>query len=147
MRQLDPDDTLDLGGVEFRVVEAVFRDHIATRWGFDTRSRTLFAGDGFSYSHYHAAEHCGRLAEEVDAIDLPDMVALFAGLAFNWTLHTDIGPYIERLDRMLFADLDVKTIAPTHGLPIGDPPATMPLIREGLRIGSGRSGFRMFERE
>ncbi|MGX6510993.1 MBL fold metallo-hydrolase [Rhodococcus sp. SJ-2] len=140
---LDPGDSLDLGGSEFEVVEAVFRDHVTTRWGFDTRTSTLFTGDGFSYSHYHEAGQCGHLAEEVDEIDLPDMVSLFAGLAFNWTLHTDIEPYLERLDAQLFDELDVALVAPTHGLPISDPFGTMPGIRDGLRMGSRRRDVAM----
>jgi flavorubredoxin len=144
MRHLDPGSTVDVGGVEFQIVEAIFRDHITTRWGFDSRSRTVFAGDGFSYSHYHEAAQCGRLAEEVDDLDVPDMVALFARLAFNWTTHTDIEPYIDRLNQFLFDELDVRIIAPTHGLPIGDPRKTMSLIEDGLRIGSGRHNLQPF---
>lgn len=132
-------DSFDLGGRRVETVEAVFRDHITTRWAFDRRSRTLFTGDGFSYSHYHEADQCGHLAEEVEKIDLPDMVSLFAGLAFNWTLHTNIEPYLKRLDALIFDQLNASLISPTHGLPIGNPQETMPAIREGLRIGSGNT--------
>ena len=132
-------DSFDLGGRRVETVEAVFRDHITTRWAFDHGSKALFTGDGFSYSHYHEADQCGHLAEEVEEIDLPDMVSLFAGLAFNWTLHTNIEPYLERLDALIFDQLNVSMISPTHGLPIGNPERTMPAIREGLRIGSGNT--------
>ncbi len=136
LRPMVKGDSLDLGGTEFVVVEAVFRDYVYTRWGFDTRRRILFAGDGFSYSHYHQAGQCGKLAEEVPDLDLPGMTAQFAELAFAWTRYVDIEPYIERLDELLFDELDVRLIAPTHGLPIGDPHQTMPAVREGLRAGS-----------
>ena len=127
---------LDLGDTEFVVVEAVFRDYLHTRWGFDTRRRILFAGDGFSYSHYHAAGQCGGMAEEVEHLALPDMTSQFAELAFAWTRYVDIEPYIARLDRLLFEELDVRLIAPTHGLPIGNPRQTMPAVCDGLRMGS-----------
>jgi flavorubredoxin len=129
-------DSLDLGGTEFVIVEAVFRDYIYTRWGFDTRRRILFTGDGFAYSHYHAAGQCGQVAEEVPELDLPDMTSLFSELAFTWTRYVDIEPYIERLDELLFDELKVETVAPTHGLPITDPKRTMAAVRHGLRLGS-----------
>ncbi|HMJ03652.1 MAG TPA: MBL fold metallo-hydrolase [Conexibacter sp.] len=138
--RLDPGDEIDLGGTRFVAVEAVFRDLVTTRWGFDTRRRVLFAGDGFSYSHYHDEGHCGALAEEADELALPDMVALFAELAFYWTRFVDLDPYIERLDELLRRELDVALIAPTHGLPLGDPERTLPTIYEGLRLGKRRAG-------
>lgn len=133
---LDPGDSLPLGGCEFRVVEAVFRDMPYSRWGFDTRRRVLFASDGFSYCHYHEAGHCGSLAEEASSLGISDQVALFALSAFGWTQYTDVEPYISRLERLVFDELDARVIAPTHGLPIGDPAATLPEIAEGLRAGS-----------
>jgi len=45
-----------------------------TWWGFDTRERVLFRGDGFAYSHYHEDGHCGLVAEEATSLDLPDCV-------------------------------------------------------------------------
>jgi len=136
MMRMDPGDRIDLGGTEFVAVEAVIRDMPYTRWGFETRHRVLFPGDGFAYSHYHEAGMCGRLAEEVPELDLPDMTALFAQLALYWTQFVDIEPYIERLDELLFDELSVELIAPTHGLPIGDLESVLPRVREGLRLGS-----------
>lgn len=136
---MDPGDSLDLGGTEFVAVEAVLRDMAYTRWGFDTRGRTLFPGDGFAYSHYHEVGHCGALAEEAVGLDLPDMTALFADLALYWTRFSDMEPYISRLDAMLFDELGVELIAPTHGLPISDLRATVPIVYEGLRAGAGRT--------
>jgi flavorubredoxin len=136
LRTFDPGDTLHLGGTEFVAVEAVIRDMPYTRWGFDTSRRVLFPGDGFAYSHYHEDGHCGCLAEEAPSLDLPDMTALFAELALYWTQFVDLEPYIARLDELLFDELHVELIAPTHGLPIGDLQATLPKIRDGLRLGS-----------
>lgn len=136
IRPMDPGDWLDLGGTRLEVVEAVFRDIASTRWAFDTRRRILFASDGFSYSHYHEDGHCGRLAEEARSLDVADQVALFAMAAFYWTQFVDIEPYIQRLDELLFDELRVQLIAPTHGLPISDPRAMLPEIRRGLRLGS-----------
>jgi flavorubredoxin len=135
LRPLAPGDELDLGGTEIRIVESVFRDYIYTRWAFDTRRKVLFPGDGMAYTHYHQVGHCGSLAEEAGDLNLPDMTALFAELAFTWTRYVDIEPYIERLE-WLIDELDVQIIAPTHGLPIADPKVTMPKVVEGMRLGS-----------
>lgn len=136
---LNPGDSLLLGGTQFQIVEAVFRDLPYTRWGFDTRRKVLFASDGFSYSHYHQAGHCGSLAEESSSLAIADQVALFAMAAFYWTQFVDVDPYIERLERLVFDELGASLIAPTHGLPIGDPVATLPEIARGLRAGSALS--------
>lgn len=135
-RSLDPGDRLALGGRDFVVVEAVFRDLYYTRWGFDTGAKVLFAGDGFAYSHHHAAGQCGHLAEEVSELNLPDHTAIFASAAFYWTQFVDIEPYVARLEELVFEELEAEVVAPTHGLPITDMRATMPLIVEGLRRGS-----------
>ena len=138
LRPLVVGDALDLGGTEFVAVEAVIGDHAPSLWVYDRLRRVLFAGEGFAHSHWHELEHCGKLAEETMALDLPDMTAVFAELTLPWPRLTDMEPYIERLDELVLRELDVALIAPTHGLPISDPRATLPRIREGLRLG-GRS--------
>jgi flavorubredoxin len=132
---LDVGERVDLGGTEFVVVEAVIRDLLYTRWGYDTRSRTLFPGDGFAYNHYHADDQCGKVAEEVPELDLEDMTAMFAEFALYWTQFVDLEPYIQRLESLI-DELGVDLVAPTHGLPITNLEATMPRVRQGLRLGS-----------
>jgi hypothetical protein len=113
-------------------VEPVIRDLRTTWWGFDTRERVLFPGDGFAYSHYHQDGHCGLVAEEAVSLDLPDVSAVFADLALFWTKFANMDAYCDRLDHLI-ARLGVKTIAPTHGLPITDVEATVPKVKEGLK--------------
>jgi flavorubredoxin len=125
----------DLGGTEFRFVDAVIRDLPDTRWGYDAQRKVLFPGDGFAYAHYHEDSHCGLLAEEAASLDLPDMTALFAELALYWTRFRDITPFVEWLTQTL-EELDVQLIAPTHGLPTADLDAIVPEILRGLRLGS-----------
>src|SRR5713101_2840450 len=99
MRWMNEGDEIDLGGRSLMAVEPVIRDLRTTWWGFETRERVLFPGDGFAYSHYHQDGHCDRLDH-----------------------------LIERLG--------VKTIAPTHGLPITDVRLTVPKVKEGLKYGA-----------
>ncbi|MFC0407201.1 oxygen-binding di-iron domain-containing protein [Roseomonas elaeocarpi] len=126
---------LDLGGRSLVTVDPVIRDLRSTLWAFDTRDHVLFPADGFAYSHFHTEGHCGLLAEEATNLDLQDGSAVFAERALFWTKFVDMKPYIDRFERLV-ADLDVRMIAPTHGLPVGDVARTMPLVMEGLRFGS-----------
>jgi flavorubredoxin len=135
LRSLAPGDALDLGGTEFVVVEAVFRDYLHTLWGFDRRSGTLFPGDGFAYSHVHRADQCGSVAEEVPSLDLVRMTAMYSEFAFYWTRFVDIEPYVQRLAQLVLEELPTKLVAPTHGLPITDVGLTVPRILAGMRAG------------
>ena len=131
-RQLEPGDSIDLGGTRLLIIEAVIRDLLSTQWAFDTRRRVLFPGDGFAYSHYHEQGMCGATAEEAPDLAVADMTGLFAELALYWTRFTDMEPYIARLEALL-ARLDVALIAPTHGLPITDRRRTVAAVLDGLR--------------
>jgi flavorubredoxin len=51
MRAMNEGDEIDLGGRSLMAVEPVIRDLRTTWWGFETRERVLFPGDGFAYSH------------------------------------------------------------------------------------------------
>jgi flavorubredoxin len=135
MRMMKEGDEIDLGGRSFRAVEPVVRDMRTTWWGFETRERVLFPGDGFAYSHYHEDGHCGLFAEEATSLDLQDTTAVFADLALWWTKWADMTNYCARLDSLM-QQLDVKTVCPTHGLVITDIAKTMPKVKEGLLYGS-----------
>src|SRR5438105_2574892 len=135
MQSMDEGDAIDLGGRSLMAVEPVIRDLRTTWWGFETRERVLFPGDGFAYSHYHLDGHCGLLAEEAVSLDLPDVSAVFADLALFWTKFANMDAYCDRLDQLI-ERLGVKTIAPTHGLPITDVSLTVPKVKEGLKYGA-----------
>jgi len=132
MHLADPGDRFDLGGREIRVVEGVFRDLITTRWYWDTGSRALFTGDGISYGHYHTDAACGMCIEEAQDVNIPQQMQYFGVSAFHWTKFVDIEPYADRLDELVFKELKAGLVLPTHGLPISDPAATMPKVREGM---------------
>jgi flavorubredoxin len=129
-------DTIDLGDRKFVAVEPVVRDLRTTWWGFDDKTRTLFPGDGFAYSHYHWDGHCGLVAEEATSLDLADVSAVFAERALYWTTMVDMNLYVDRLIEVM-KSLDVQVVAPTHGLPVTDLPRTFPKIKDGLLAGEG----------
>ena len=129
----EPGERFDLGGTEIVTKESVFRDLVYSRWFFDTKRKALFPGDGFAYAHHHEEGACGHIAEEVPEMDITGEMAFFAEVAFHWTNYVDIEPYIERLRTFMFDELDVQLVAPTHGLPIGNPRQTMPPVEAGMR--------------
>ncbi|MGI9658949.1 MAG: MBL fold metallo-hydrolase [Gaiellaceae bacterium] len=128
-------DSIALGGTEFLLLDAVIKDLVTSLWAYDTRSQTLFPGDGFAYMHHHQAGECWRTAEEVPDLPIPAFTALFNSYALYWTRFNDIEPHIAALDRLL-AEYPTSVIAPGHGSPILDPAGTLPRVKEGLRLGS-----------
>jgi flavorubredoxin len=133
---LAPGEEINLGGTTFQAIEAIIRDLKTTQWGFDTRSRALFPGDGFAYGHEHLVEQCGHLAEEVSELDIPDMTGVFTDQSLTWARYTDMEPYTRRLEDLI-TQRDVRVVGPTHGLPTMDVPSVLPRIVEGLRKSGG----------
>ena len=132
-KAMEVGDSIDLGGgMNFIAAEPVVRDMRTSLWGYITPYNLLFPGDGFAYSHYHWDGHCGMIAEEADTLDLFDVSAVFAELALFWTNFVDMEIYTKKL-KELVDELDIKYIAPTHGLPILDIDKTMPKVIEGLQ--------------
>jgi flavorubredoxin len=131
-------DEIDLGGTRFVFVEAVVRDLVTSVWGYDVRSRTLFPGDGFGYMHHHAANQCGKLAEEIPELPVGDLTALFTEIGLYWTHFTDMEPVIARLDELVSSrDAPVELIAPAHSSPISEPAVTVPKVKAGFRKAGG----------
>lgn len=141
MHWMNLGESLDLGGDTFVTVESVVRDLRTTLWGFTTKGRVLFPGDGFAYSHYHEDGHCGLVAEEASSLDLGETSAVFAERALFWTKFVDMNLYTAPLDALI-AELDVKTICPSHGLPITDVALTVPKVKEGLIFGANAPSTR-----
>lgn len=125
-------DEIELGGRPVVFVDAVFRDLVSSLWAYDRRGRVLFSGDGLGYGHYHAAEQCGKLAEETPDLAIGDLVGIFLEYALYWTRLKDVNPYLERLERLMSVEYQVDLIAGAHGAPVLSPSATMPKIRQGI---------------
>ena len=135
LHSMEVGDRIDLGDREFVAVEPIIRDLRTSLWGFDTKERVLFPGDGFAYSHYHWDGHCGMTAEEAQSLDLAETSAVFAERALYWTKFADMNVYVDKLEDLV-GELDVAMVAPTHGLPVTNIPVTLPKIRAGLVAGS-----------
>lgn len=131
MLQASIGDTIDLGSKTFRAVSPVVRDLVTTLWGYDEESRVLFPADGFAYMHHHEAGECGKTAEELPDLPLPEFMRIFSHYALYWTRYTAMQQFVDRL-RGLLREHPVDVIAPGHGSPITQPAVTMPRVEEGL---------------
>jgi flavorubredoxin len=135
-------DELDLGGRSFVIVEAVFRDLISSLWGYDRGEQVLFTADGLGFGHYHAAEHCGKVTEEVPDLPIQELTGEFMENALYWTRFKSVEPHIERLGALLEFEHPVRLIAPAHGSPVMEPGATVPKIMQGLQELAAKSRLR-----
>jgi flavorubredoxin len=133
LRPMAVGDEIDLGGRVVTFVDAVFRDLPSTLWLYEPIDRVLYTGDGLGFGHYHHAGQCGKLAEEVPDLEIPELTGIFAEYALYWTRLKNVEPYIARLDAMMQVDYPVDIVASAHGNPVTDPTATMPKVRQGLR--------------
>jgi flavorubredoxin len=133
---------IDLGGRSFEFVEAVFRDLVSSLWGYDTGERVLFTADGLGFGHYHAAEHCGKVTEEVPDLPIQELTGEFLENALYWTRFKSVEPHIERLEALLRFEHPVRLIAPAHGSPVTRPDVTVPKIMEGLEELAEKSRLR-----
>lgn len=124
-------ESLDLGGTQALALAPIFYDLPGSQWVFDTRRRVLFSADGFAYAHIHLAEQCGCIAEEVTDLDIPYTTEIFSEASLWWSRYHEMGPLVNRLEALV-EELDVALVAPGHGLPVTDIPATFPKVAEGL---------------
>jgi len=126
-------DSVDLGARRFVFVDAVFKDLVSTLWGYDEKEQVLFSSDGLGFGHYHGDEHCGKFAEELPELPIPELTGIFLEYALYWTRLKDVEPHIERLRKLVFEDYPVRLIASAHGSPVSDPSTTMERIEGGMR--------------
>lgn len=126
---------IDLGGRSVLLLEPAIKDLVSSLWAYDAHAGVLFPSDGFAYMHHHKAGECWRTAEEAPDIPIAEFTALFNAYALYWTRFCEMEPSIDALDYVL-AKHPTALIAPGHGSPIADPAATLPKVKEGLRIGS-----------
>ena len=133
MRWMKEGDEIDLGGRNLMAVESVIRDLRTTWWGYDI----------------HASACCSRATASPTATITRTVTAALLPRRrppstcrtcrrrsrtwrCYWTKFADMNAYCDRLDHLI-EQLGVKTIAPTHGLPITDVKATVPKVLAGLK--------------
>lgn len=134
-------DEIDLGSRKFVFLDAIFRDLMSSLWGYDRKAKTLFCSDGLGFGHYHAAEHCGMLTEEIADLDIEEATKEFMESALYWSRLKSPLPHSERLLELVNSEYPVDLIAPAHGSPITDPPDTVPRIIAAMTKMSEKLGL------
>lgn len=94
---------------------------LATWWGYDERTGTLFTSDSFGHTAQARADG-PRLLTGDDAPPDQDEVIAHLGAKFGWLAHART-PVPRESTRDLFAGRTVTRIAPAHGLVIEGPQA------------------------
>ncbi|GAB3430229.1 MBL fold metallo-hydrolase [Actinophytocola sediminis] len=132
-RPMAPGERLDLGGREFEIVHALFKDLPNSVWGFDHGSRTLFPADGFAYFHWHSQDACGFTTEELGFTPGADVYAPMTEIVSGLEL-LDIDETIQQFHRLVELT-SPAAIAPAHGTVVTDVPKAYAYL-EALRAGS-----------
>lgn len=93
-------------------VDALLKDQPGSQWVYDSRTETLFTGDGFGY--YTSDEAIDRLSDEVDGGISAEQFAAYHKTTFHYLRWVKPDLFNADLDRM-FANRPITTIAPIHG--------------------------------
>jgi flavorubredoxin len=107
-------DTLEVGDVPRLTVIRPLLRLLATSWAYDVASGTLFTSDSFA----HVVSETEDGPRVVDAGNDPSTredVARYLFPKFEWLLRAEEPWRIARDVGRIFAEHDVRTIAPTHG--------------------------------
>jgi flavorubredoxin len=129
-----PGDELDLGdGYNFRFLSAPIKDLVTTVWGFESKTKVLFASDGMGYTHHvdeveaalargeedlevnvHLAGECSKLSGELEGAPQIDQILFLTQASLWWTRHAPIDPFFRALEQMM-AEYSPRIVAPAHG--------------------------------
>lgn len=126
-----PGDWVDLGDRAFVFVPAIWRDLKNTLWGYETRERTLFVSDGFSYLHRHEEGECDLLVSESGTPKV-ELIRTFNEATMDWINHIGSEATFDQIDSLL-AILKPSLIASAHGAVIDEPGVILPLIKAGMQ--------------
>ena len=133
-----PGDVISLGQHSVEMVDALFVDHGLSQWLYEHSTGLLFTADWAHNLHEPACGHCFRFLEEMVATGYDDTafvddVKVNAWYQFPWLAWTDGDDLAAAIDG-LFAQYDVRILAPSHGNPIREDMAHyIPLIKEAMR--------------
>jgi flavorubredoxin len=132
IRPMEAGDVIDLGDMTFRAVPAIWRDLKASLWGFEETTRTLFVSDAFAYMHYHDIAEEDFMTSERPTPDL-HMMQFINERALYWTKYADAQSTFGDIDKLL-GILKPKLIAPAHGSVVDTIDATVPVVKNGMRV-------------
>lgn len=110
--QVVPGHTISYPGRTLTFVDALLKDQPGSQWIYDSRTQTLFTGDGFGY--YTTAARIDRFGDELAGGVAVEQFAAYHQTAFHYLRWIKPDRFNADLDRM-FANRPVSVIAPIHG--------------------------------
>jgi flavorubredoxin len=128
---VEPGDRLDLGGRELEFLPAIVLDLQNSLWAMDSKTRTLFVSDGFSYIHelpfdpdsdeppVHLAGQCELTSSELDGGPSVDQAVYGTARGLYWTRFVDLEDTYAEVSALV-RDRDVRIAAPAHGNVVTD---------------------------
>lgn len=154
-----PGEKIDLGGRNFRFIDAVIKDLPNSLWGYDELTRAMFVSDGFSFSHESAnidedradpiSSSLQNVSFSVDEDDAPshrpgecclmsselptevsiEQASVVLQRALTFSRFVYPQPLFKEVDQVL-RDNPPKLICPAHGSVIDNIEALLPVIRQ-----------------
>lgn len=107
--------SLDVSGRRFSFIDPPLADRSHTSWIFDHTSGVLFTADGMG--NYHHPGQCGyTYAQFPGGVPLEDIYD-FHRTALVWLRYVDPNKLRRKLES-IYAQFDIRYIAPVHGNPI-----------------------------
>jgi len=140
-------DVIDLGDMQFEIVDALIKDLPNSVWGYESTRRILYVADGFAYLHhpelgegehgpYHLPGECYSTVRELGQLPTLRAASWFTGFSLYWSRYTDNADAIFEQVRSLIATHPTDIIAPAHGSVIDDVPGMV-----GLMVEAHKSAF------
>lgn len=93
-------------------VDALLKDQPGSQWIYDSRTGTLFTGDGFGY--YHPEADNGRFSDEIEGGITQEQFQIYHYHTFRFLRWVKAARMNADIDKM-FGRRDVRVIAPIHG--------------------------------
>jgi flavorubredoxin len=142
-RRLDPraiGDEIDLGGLHFTFIPAIFKDLPSSMWGYESTHQVMFVADGFAFLHSGSS-----VPEDDDPLHRPGECTLtsselIAGLttangdfivraSLYWSRFVEPAGIFEQL-KALLKKYPTKIIAPAHGNVIVAVDKALPIVMQ-----------------
>lgn len=132
-----------IGSFDLEWLDAGYKQMILTQWAFERSTGCLFTSDGFAFRHL-ATVDSPPVIESARGLPAVDTVAREIAERMHWLREASYPQLIEGMER-IFAERDVRMIAPAHGCVIRGREAVTAHVR--LAVQALRAAGRIVDRE
>lgn len=130
INQVVPGYTIECPTRTLYFVDALLKDQPGSQWVYDSRTETLFTGDGFGY--YTSDPQIEQFSDEIEGGVAAEQFVAYHKTAFHYLRWVKPNRFNADLDRM-FANRPISVIAPIHGNAIrGDVPTHVERLKSAI---------------